>query len=884
MTHLGDVQPIIERLSAGLSGRYRLEREIGAGGMASVYLAEDERHHRRVAIKVLHPELSAALGTARFLKEIELTANLQHPHILPLFDSGTADGLVFYVMPFVEGESLRARLDRERQLPVADAVRIAQAVAAALEYAHKRGVVHRDIKPENILLHDGSPLVADFGIALAVQEASGQRLTQTGLSLGTPSYMAPEQAMGELSVDGRADLWALGAITYEMLAGEPPFSGPTSQAIVAKVLTATPTPLGELRKSVPPHVALAVASALEKLPSDRLAGAAAFAAALGDASARAPQTMTERPAARSGLARMMPWVAGIGIGVALGYGAFAQRTDGASTAQAATTRFLFNPPDSVQLQAVCCGQMFELSPDGRTLAFQGQSQANINDSTEHSLYLRNLDDLSIRVIAGTTGARGLSFSPDGQQLAFFMGQRIMRVAVAGGAPTQMGVLPRGYIGGSTWADADRVIAAVGRSLYELNVRDAAPRELLAPEAAGLQVGAPSFVAEGNAVLFTYSSLDVAPVVHWLPLGGGGPRRLVSGATARYVPSWKALVVVRDNQLLAYPFDPVAGDTIGPGVRIADGVLRRSPVFAFAEYTVSSNGTLAIARRAGNTPTGEVTMVTNGVASTLAFPAKEILFDHPRFSPDGTKFVVDAMDLDEQRSIYVWELARGVPQRIGGGATPARSAWTEKGDSLVVATPTGFGVRSASGTGTVRDLPTPGEWAVTRNFSVHGKWLAIEGLRTLASMSSDIVVFDRETGGAVRPLAVTDADEVDPAISPDGQWIAYSSDETGEFEVYVSPFPDATARYAVSRGGGREPVWSKDGRTLSYATNRSAMLAQSFVPGTPPRFGAPSMLDQRPWVRTWTISPDGTQMLFINSLQLFDLVGIEVMLNVSPHRE
>ena len=212
------------RLSDALKERYRIERELGQGGMATVFLAEDIRHHRKVAIKVLHPELSAVLGSERFLKEIELTANLQHPHILPLFDSGAAEGLLYYVMPYVEGETLRGRLERERQLPVADAIRIASDVADALDYAHRQHVIHRDIKPENILLLDGRPVVADFGIALAVEQAAGSRMTQTGMSLGTPQYMAPEQAMGDKSVDHRADIYALGAVTFEMLAGEPPLS------------------------------------------------------------------------------------------------------------------------------------------------------------------------------------------------------------------------------------------------------------------------------------------------------------------------------------------------------------------------------------------------------------------------------------------------------------------------------------------------------------------------------------------------------------------------------------------------------------------------------------------------------------------------------------
>jgi eukaryotic-like serine/threonine-protein kinase len=231
---------VSERLANLILSRYALERELGAGGMATVYLARDLRHNRRVALKVLHPELSAVLGPERFLKEIEVTANLQHPHILPLFDSGEAEGLLFYVMPYVEGETLRQRLERERQLPVADALRIAGEVSDALAYAHRHGLVHRDVKPENILLHEGNAVVGDFGIVLAVQSAGGERMTQTGLSLGTPQYMAPEQATGEPRVDARADIYALGAVVYEMLAGVPPISGPSSAAILSRVRTEPP--------------------------------------------------------------------------------------------------------------------------------------------------------------------------------------------------------------------------------------------------------------------------------------------------------------------------------------------------------------------------------------------------------------------------------------------------------------------------------------------------------------------------------------------------------------------------------------------------------------------------------------------------------------------
>ena len=248
----------------------------------AVYLAHDLKHERDVAIKVLHPDLGATLGGERFLSEIRTTARLQHPHILPLLDSGDADGLLYYVMPLVTGETLRARLERERQLPIADAVRIAREVASALDYAHRQNVIHRDIKPENILLHDGSALVADFGIALAVQSAGGARMTQTGLSLGTPQYMSPEQAMGERTIDARSDIYALGAVTYEMLAGDAPFTGSSVQAIVAKVLTEKPTSLHTLRDTVPPYIEHAVFTALAKLPADRFESAKAFADALNN--------------------------------------------------------------------------------------------------------------------------------------------------------------------------------------------------------------------------------------------------------------------------------------------------------------------------------------------------------------------------------------------------------------------------------------------------------------------------------------------------------------------------------------------------------------------------------------------------------------------------
>jgi eukaryotic-like serine/threonine-protein kinase len=270
---------MIERLRRALGERYRLERELGRGGMATVYLAEDVKHHRAVAVKVLNPELAAVVGPERFLREIEIAASLDHPHILPLYDSGEADGFLYFVMPFIEGGSLRDRLMREKQLPVDEALQIAREVADALSYAHGRDLVHRDIKPENIMLAGGHARVADFGIARAVSAAGGERLTQTGMSVGTPLYMSPEQAAGDSSIDGRSDLYSLGCVLYEMLAGTPPFTGPV-ESVVRQHLVAEPRPITSLRPAVPAQVAAAIMRALAKTPADRFSPAGQFADAL----------------------------------------------------------------------------------------------------------------------------------------------------------------------------------------------------------------------------------------------------------------------------------------------------------------------------------------------------------------------------------------------------------------------------------------------------------------------------------------------------------------------------------------------------------------------------------------------------------------------------
>jgi len=337
---------LLERLQAALADRYAVEREIGRGGMAVVFLAEDLKHRRQVAIKVLHPELAAAVGPDRFLTEIEAVAGLTHPHVLPLHDSDEADGLLFYIMPYVEGESLRQKLDREKQLPVEEAVRIAQDVADALDHAHRHGLIHRDIKPGNILLEEGHAVVTDFGVARAISGADTEKVTATGMALGTPAYMSPEQATGE-EVDERSDLYSLGCVLYEMLSGEPPLVGPTPQSTAAKRLTERPTPLPVLRDTVPPELAQVVEKQLSRTPADRYATAREFAGAVGSASSGVVVASVSRRAGR----RL--WV-GLGAVVVLGAAAVASWIALRPTGSAST----------LDPHAIAVLPFADMSPDG----------------------------------------------------------------------------------------------------------------------------------------------------------------------------------------------------------------------------------------------------------------------------------------------------------------------------------------------------------------------------------------------------------------------------------------------------------------------------------------------------------------------------------------
>ena len=468
-----------------MADRYTMERKIGAGGMADVYLAHDVRHNRKVAIKVMHLELAMRVGVDRFLREIETTAKLQHPHILPLFDSGRVEGTVFYVMPYVEGESLRARLTRETQLPVAEALRITAEIATGLGYAHRHGVIHRDIKPDNVLFQDGQAVLADFGIALPHRnDDTHSRMTEAGISLGTPHYMSPEQAAGQRDVDPRSDIYALGVVLYEMLAGQPPFTGATVQTVLKKVLSEEPRPLTEHRKTIPHHVDAAVGRALEKLPADRWQTAAQFAEALTGVGARSGA----RPAAWGRTA--LPWVVAATLAVALGWVGF--RNARHEVRAEGPVRFGVEFDAGVKPSFT---PIVRMSADGRQLFVS----AMVNRREE--VLRRTLDRLGMEVIKGAgqgdqgTGNSRPFVSPDGRWVAYAKQKKLWKVPVEGGPAIELAVAD--WAGGS-WGRNGKLVytQAYNTGLWIVSEGGGDERMLTKPDTTRSRAG--TLVAAGPA--------------------------------------------------------------------------------------------------------------------------------------------------------------------------------------------------------------------------------------------------------------------------------------------------------------------------------------------------------------------------------------------------
>ncbi|MCU1292867.1 MAG: protein kinase [Bryobacterales bacterium] len=820
------------RLGAGLEGRYTIEREIGAGGMATVFLARDVRHKRNVALKVLNPELGAVLGAERFLAEIQVTANLQHPNLLPLFDSGEVNGLLFYVMPYVEGESLRARLDREAQLPVDEAVRIASAIAGALGYAHRHGVIHRDLKPENILMHEGDPLIADFGIALAVSKAGGARITQTGLSLGTPLYMSPEQATGDRAVDARTDIYSLGAMTYEMLVGDPPHVASTSQAIIAKLLTEKPASIRTSRPSVPAHVDAAVGCALEKLAADRFATAKDFADALqgkvpvASSTSYVPSATTSKTESGGRAREIAAWSLAAVLAVLFGWQALKPH----ASADAPVIRVNFDMPAGTHVVDALIGSTISVSPKGDAIVFSSAGLAG------YHLYYRRVNEIAARPIADAAG-RNLAFSPDGRWVAFTEGNLVRRVSVEGGEVVTIGDIGANVPYGLSWSATGDIYIGSFNGILVIPASGGVARPLF-PDKSDNRSGRrwPMLLPDGKAIAFVDANNPANPQhLAVMKLDDGRLERFdLLVATPLAVLGDQFVYVAPTGGLMAVRFDNSAHKPVGEPIQLTDGVL--VDAIAGAKASVSASGTLAYL---SGRPEFQAVLVGGNSAIPTPLIKEPGNYTYPRYSPDGTKVAITVAN-SGVFDIFVYNVARNTLTRLTTERSNYRPEWSPDGRYVIFvadkANKTGIWRQPADGSGPAELLYTPEVQPLEALMSPDGKWLLY---RTSpgAKFSRDIFAVPLTGEKIPVPIVTGPSAESFPRLSPDGRWLAYQSNESGRFEIYVRPFPGSGARIQVSDNGGTEPLWSRSGRALYYRGPANEVIEVSVTAGADFSIGA-----------------------------------------------
>ena len=777
-------------LSAALADRYRLERELGAGGMATVYLAEDLRHDRKVAIKVLKSELAAVLGAERFVQEIKTTAALSHPHILPLFDSGEAGRFLYYVMPFIEGETIREKLNRETQFGIDEAVRITTVVADALDYAHRHGVIHRDIKPENILLHDGRPMVMDFGIALAVSAAAGGRMTETGLSLGTPHYMSPEQATADRQITARSDIYSLASVLYEMLTGDPPHTGSSAQAIIMKIVTDTPRPVTELRRSVPAPVAAAVARALEKLPADRFETAKAFAEALANPTFEA----SGAAATRTIRASRRPWwrdrriIATAAAGVAAG--ALLVFTLARPGRAGVPAEYDVGLPDTAGMFTGSQDVGFAVSPAGDFVVYETVRRGR------SELWYRSLVDATVRRIPGTDDGSEAVISPDGARIAFFRlgngGWTIEVLPVEGGTATTLGrgvgitkkllwhtdgrvLLLQSDGGVARWFDPERGPVSSGFVRY--------------CEAQAPIPGGDALLCGGGAYKWGYR-IALGDTAFEGRLWRAEDSNRVFGSSFQVVGGRYLTYVSIGGDLLAAPVDLETG-RVGRAVRMARG-LGLADYTGVGAYTIAASGTLVYAQ-GDNRSVGHLVHVSDAGIDTL--PVGREAFLTFEYSPDGGRLAAVVEGL-EGMELRIYDLSSG--RYLTWLRRPAilHPVWSPRGDRLLVGDYDSLFVGSPDRSGSPEFLlHVPGNFEPLR-------WLSddrVIGVRSRPAAALALRI-DR------RPVTVDSLLPDNGFVWPsaDGRWVAYTN--AAYTEAWVEPLPGDGRRFQAAAGNLADIQW------------------------------------------------------------------------------
>jgi serine/threonine protein kinase len=810
-------------IRAALAGRYEIEREIGEGAFARVYLARDLRHDRLVAFKVLNADPSSEDSELRFLSEIRLLAKLQHPNIVPLIDSGHAGATLYYVMPYVKGESLRERIRREKQLPLDAAIAIAREAADALAYAHEQGIIHRDIKPENILLSAGHPMIADFGVARAIDLAGVRQLTRKGMvTPGTPAYMSPEQLLGDRPIDQRSDIYSLGCVLYEMLTGRPPFVGEDS---LGKRFTESPPPPSTMRRNLPAALDAIVTKALAIDPKDRYPTAAAFARELTEGSNNPSLSLS----AAAGLAK------GKGEGLrqrGILYALIALAILMSGTAVWGWMRPA--PPKQVlrytlvvdsteaMVQGSSSSGRLAISPDGSTLAYIGGPNGQ--------LLIRPRNQLRAIAVPGTEGANTPFFSPDGQQVGFVSGRNLQIVSLNGGAPTIVTDSLVDVAGASWGRDGFIYADGLGRgSLIRVEAKPGAvPKSFAVLDTANGEIDHrwPDVLSNGKGVVFTVmfsgrraptSSSPFAIAVAEIP--SGKHRVIVDDATyARYAVSGNLLYVTTKRILMVVPFDQNSMKVTGEPTALTEDM--RLGSLGSPDLAISDEGTLVYATSVGEGEQELVWVARDGKAHSVDPDWQGGSFSDPALSPDGKRLAVARGTGGETGDIWIKQMDQGPSNKLTqDGSKNASPTWTPDGRSVTFSSNVAgsFDLWTGRADGSAQAVPQFHENGnlFGSHWSHDGKWLIFQ-TSEWSHGSGEILGIRPGLDTVPVPLVATRFREVSPAPSPDGRWLAYTSDESGEYEIYVVPFPNtADAKWVVSTHGGTEPRWSHSGSELFY---------------------------------------------------------------------
>lgn len=845
-------------------GPYEILSSLGAGGMGEVYRARDPRLGRDVAIKVIaSDDTPSADRVQRFEQEARAVAALGHPNILAVHDVGTHEGQAYVVFELLDGETLRDRLQRG-PLPVRKAVELGFQIGQGLAAAHARGVVHRDLKPANLFLtRDARVKILDFGLAKLVEptapEASQEATpTVTGAFLGTPGYAAPEQVRAA-PVDHRVDLFALGAVLYEMVTGQKAFKGATAADTLSAVLNRDPPSMdgasGGGGEAVPAALERVVRRCLEKDPEERFQSARDVAFALEalagtSATTAGPAPAGVRPKAWRGLTAIgLAGLAAVG-----GYLWWTSRPDPPGTRSA--VRFVVSPP--AQAPNIDC---LRVSPDGRSLAFQAWGERD-------SIWVRSLDETEARPIPGTGGTWGLAWSPDSQRLALVSGKVLKTIDLAGGTPVTVSEAAHPLLG--DWSPEGVILftdMGRGAALFRVPAAGGEPTRVTSPATGDSNLW-PSFLPGGRRFLYQGAS---GTNIHVGALGGADSQPLLRASSqAVYVASGHVLFV-RGQSLLAQPMDGTTLRLSDVPFAVAENVWV-DPIWGTGDFSVSQNGVLAYRQQ----PLADRELVwLDRSGRTVGTVGAAGRWQDPDLSPDGGRLVVTSVESPEASQLWIFDLVRGSSSRAAPEVTNARTAvWSRDGRHLFYASPepdgTGIYRRLVDGTGSGDKLEAGHRANWLYDVSPDGKSLVLDmwGENGLG----DLFVLPLDGDRRLRPLLESPFMEGWGRFSPDGRFLAFAYAEgTGETEVFVQPFPPTGARWQVSAGGGGYPSWRSDGRELFYLGG-GKLMAVDVRPGSDrPSFGKPRALFEAPPLRhparsLYVATPDGQRFLFVKELE------------------